>query len=893
MFTLEENYIVSRNLASQGMVLLKNRDNILPFKKGDRVGIIGKEATELVSIGGGSGSVKCEYIRSLEYGLSEKAAEGKLCFDTESITIAASDADYTIKELNRLAVNFDSAIVTLRRYSAEGQDRRIGIEYSINEDTRAYAGETAEQPSDQNYERRYGYYYPSKRELDLFSNIQKSNIKNVILILNFSSITDISFIENFSKIKAVLLAYLPGMEGGTAIADILCGDVNPSGRLVDTIANKLEDYPSSEYFDYNQDYTEYKESIFVGYRYFETYAKEKVLYPFGFGLSYTEFEYSDMKVCVKNGIVSVSVTVKNIGERNGREVVQVYVAAPKGELIKPALELRGFAKTGELLKGQSEKVKVEFKVSDMASFDTNGVTGYPAAYVLEKGKYEIFVGKSIRNLYKCGNYVQAETKPTQQLSLRFGGEVYQNVPTQWNDRITFGNADLYDVANGKTTIESFINTLNVDELIDLAMGQPPSFPCGTGGIGNLKDRGVPNSQTADGPAGIRRSINSTCFPCGTLLASSFDKELQYKMGVAMGFEAYSTGIDIILAPALNIHRNPLCGRNFEYYSEDPLVSGKTAAAIVNGIQSKGVAATIKHFAANNCEYMRRKNDSRVDERALREIYLKGFEIAVKESNPMFVMSSYNKINGVHASANAQLLKGVLRDEWGYGGTVMTDWRNYANLDDEIIAGNNIKMPYGYPEQIALAKESYKNGKLPIWLLRENAKTVLNSIMKLRSFKLHDFGYVHTVNGNKTEISALHTDSISSTKVMESKRGDGVGYLYQLNLDQRAQRTFVCYALNVENEGEYKISASISTNYPQFKIMYYLENNLSAVAECNEAVDRDRWYSVDTKINLKKGRNFLKVVFAAEEDERDFYQGFFATPKEDIKFASLSFEPINK
>lgn len=896
MFDQRENYKISRDLASGGMILLKNEDKTLPLKAQSRVGVVGKECLRLLSGGGGSSRVKCEYVRSLKDGLLEKAAESKLGFYEPSLTVAAETEEYTVELLNRLAENMDTAIVTFRRHSFEGADRKIGKEVPVNEETGAYVGETDDNAEVDDYEVKVGYYYPSKRELDLFSALESSDIDNVVLILNISAIVDISFIEKFKKIKSVLLCYMPGMESGTAIADVLCGDVNPSGRLVDTVAYDIKDWPSTEYFDYDEEKTEYKEGIFVGYRYFETHAKDRVMYPFGYGLSYTEFEFSDPSMSVENGRVKAAVTVKNIGGVPGREVVQIYSAPPAGKLEKPAVELRGFAKTRELASGESETVSVEFALSDMACFDSTGVTGFKAAWVLEQGGYGIFAAKNVRELYSCGTYFQKETEITKQLTLRFDREDYNKADkvAELDCRLPEKPVSLYDVEKGSASLEEFVAQLTSDELIELAMGQPPAFPCGTAGIGNLKKYGVPNSQTADGPAGVRRSINSTCFPCETLIASSWDKELQFAMGKAMGYEAYSTGIDVLLAPGLNIHRNPLCGRSFEYFSEDPLVSGKTAAAIVNGIQSEGLCATVKHFAANNCEFMRRSNNSIVDERTLREIYLKGFEIAVKESRPAYVMSSYNKLNGHHASANAALLRGILREEWGYEGCVMTDWRNCADLDDELIAGNNIKMPYGYPDQIAKAKKAYESGKLSLGVLQENAVWVLRSVMKTRCFIQHDFGFKHKMTDGVLSIPAIETDSISSTRAMQEKREDGVWYLYRLNKDQRGQRTFVNYSVEVSESGDYKISAEISTNFPAFEIWYENSDGKKlAKAICSAAPDQTKWYNIDAAVRLQKGENLLKMVFADEPDREyePLKTGFFPTGENDIRFAGLKIESI--
>lgn len=799
-------------------------------------------------------------------------------FCKESVSLVEEDC-YKIATLNKLAQKIDTAIVTYRRYGTEEKDRIL---------------DGGENP-DEWYEEHVGYFYPSKKELQLFEQLEKSDIQNVVLILNVSSTVDFSFIEKFPKIKSVLLTYLPGLEGGTAIADVLCGDVNPSGRLVDTIAYRYEDYPSSENFNSHERYTEYKEGIYVGYRYFETFAKEKVLYPFGYGLSYTEFEFINPSLEICGEKIKASVTIKNTGCVFGREVVQLYVKAPENQLPKPVIELKGFAKTKGLAPGETEKITITFDKKEMASFDDAGITGFPSAWVMEMGNYSVYVGKHIRDLYLCGEYVQEETVVTEQLSARFRGERYEDTCSLLTE--DFGNDKgylLHDVSEGKITMEEFVGQLTVDEMISLASCQPPAFPQGTGGIGNLKSKGIPNPQTADGPAGIRRSVNTTCFPCGTLLATSWDTELQYAMGSVLGEEGYCTEVDIILAPAMNIHRNPLCGRNFEYLSEDPVVTGKTAAAIVRGIQSEGMCATIKHFAVNNCEYNRKVNDSIVDERTLREIYLRGFQIAIKDSNPAFVMTSYNRLNGKNTSVHAQLLNGVLRDEWKYEGAVMTDWRNYADLDDEIIAGNNVKMPFGYPDQIEKARNSFAVGKLTLAQLQRNSYYVLKAIMKTRSFQQKDFGKKHVMTEQTLKISAIDAECMSGTMVRQAVREDGKEYLYHLNIDVRAQRTYVDYKIVVNEAGNYKVSAEFSTDCPEFEIWYMNKRNeCLGVAKCDMAKKPDIWYMTTTSVLLKKGENTLRVVFVQEPDKtyelRQNWDLMYVDLDEDIKLVELTIE----
>jgi beta-glucosidase len=268
----------------------------------------------------------------------------------------------------------------------------------------------------------------------------------------------------------------------------------------------------------------------------------------------------------------------------------------------------------------------------------------------------------------------------------------------------------------------------------MTMGRPPAIVRGTGGIGDVFERKIPSPQTADGPAGVRSVEPTHCFPCATLLACSWDVEMVFNVGAAIAKDALAMGVDILLAPGLNIHRNPSCGRNFEYYSEDPLLSGKIAAAYVRGVQSKGIGATIKHFALNNKEENRYESNSIVGERALREIYLKGFEIAIKESNPWCVMTSYNLINGVRASMNEKLIRGVLRGEWGYDGMIMTDWRVHSHLWQEIKAGSNVKMPFGYPEEIQMTKNAYAKGIITREMLEESAKYVLKTVLKTKRFR---------------------------------------------------------------------------------------------------------------------------------------------------------------
>lgn len=873
MFDLTDNYKISRALAREGMVLLKNEGGILPLDHTRPVGILGQECLNFIHGGGGAAHVYCEYVRTLPEGLYEKEQQGKLTLCHRSIEQV--QAAYSAEQLNALAKEMEIALVTYQRDASEGYDRLL----TTTEETRAnvYAGEAVAGASTVTHDITAGYEITA-RERAFFDAIEQSALQSVVLILNISDNVDLSFIEEYKKIKAVLLVYLPGMEAGCAIADVLCGDTNPCGKLADTIARRYEDYPTAENFGKEPFRTEYKEGIFVGYRYFETFAPEKVLYPFGFGLSYTTFERSELRFTCRAEMVTVTVTVTNTGDRAGKEILQVYSAAPKGKLPQPKLELRGFAKTKLLQPQESQQLTVTFPLRAMASFGEGG-------WMLEQGDHLIYLGSSVRELTHCGTVTLWEDALLEPAPHRFGGEGYTRSYPDWTkNELNDQGFTLFDVAEDRCSLEDFICQLSAEELVQLAQGAPCSFPLGTAGVGDLPKRGVPNPQTADGPAGIRRSVNATCFPCGTLVACSWDTELQLAMGKAIGNEGVSTDVDILLAPAQNIHRDPRCGRNFEYLSEDPLLSGKTAAALVRGVQSEGMAATVKHFAANNCELNRKKNDSIVDERALREIYLRSFEISIKESNPIFVMSSYNLINGVHTCANAPLLLGVLRDEWGYEGAVMTDWRTGVALTDELQAGNNIKMPFGYFDEGERALKAYQDGALSLQTLRDNAYWVLKAVMQTKRFADRNFGALHRL-GNTTELLATQACGISNTRVMQHLDE----YLYRLYVDRRRQRTYLLYRLDSPDETTYTLSVSLSTDTPKAQLWIEAEGQPRSVINCTPCTDPQEIYTLSTQITLPKGESLLKVIIAMEPQKDYPLEESYELPTEDMKLRKFVFK----
>ena len=719
-----KNHIqLSREAACEGTVLLKNNNNILPLNKGARIAIFGIAQIDYIKGGGGSGIVYSEYTRNIYEGLklktdieifdplslyyescvSDAIKNGELDGRITSVALKKGFLKGNITEpkipedLLEGAKKFaDTAIITICRYSAEYFDR-----YADGSDP---------------------YFELSAEEKTMVETVC-DNFDKVVVLLNTGAMIDTSWFASNDKIDSALMIWQGGMEGGLAAVDVLVGDVTPSGKLVDTCAKDFMDYPSSEGFHESVDYVKYTEDIFVGYRYFETIPgmKERVVYPFGFGLSYTSFEISNATAHTNGEKIIVSANVKNTGAYSGKEVVQVYYGAPKGKLTKASRELCAFAKTKLLSPGESETLVMSFNIEDMKSYDDTGAIE-KSAYVMEAGEYKIYVGNSVRDAKEIEfKYFLDADKIVKRLTeyctpkklgkrLTASGE-YIDVPDtdyipktfksdyKCEKKIPVGDDPkfmLIDVAEGRISLDDFIAQLTDDEMWRLLVGQKNTGVAITDGMGNLAKYGIPTPMTADGPAGIRirpmTGVSTTAFPVETMLACSWNLDLVERIGIAAALEAKENNMSMWLAPALNIHRSPLCGRNFEYFSEDPYVSGKMAAAIIRGTQSQKIAGTAKHFACNNKETNRKESDSILSERALREIYLKGFEICIKESEPKLVMTCYNRINGIRGAEHDELITGILRGEWGFKGLVTTDWHNLGLRAPEIKAGNDIHMP---------------------------------------------------------------------------------------------------------------------------------------------------------------------------------------------------------
>lgn len=785
-----------RKAAAEGAVLLKNENHTLPLKKDEMISVFGRCQFDTYRSGTGSGgAVNVPYAVNIMEGMR-------------------GSGDFTINE---------EVVKIYEEWLQENPfDNGGGVwagepwnqkEMVISEEVAKTAaakskkalyiiGRTAGE--DKDYANEAGSYLLTEEELENLS-VLTSCFDQVAVLMNVSNIIDMSWVNDPAykgHITAVLYIWQGGMETGNAVADVLSGKVSPSGKLTDTIAKALSDYPAADNFG-DEKQNIYAEDIYVGYRYFETFCPEKVLYPFGYGLSYTTFE-TRVKGAVSDAeTITITAEVKNNGGCKGKEVVQVYVHAPQGTLGKPARELKAFAKTKELVPGETEELTFLVPVKSLASYDDSGVTGQKSCYVLEPGAYEFYVGDSVRATEKadidgkgayevkqltiiekltealapvvsfdrlkpgaCGEDGIYETgkEAAPQRTVKLGERIHANLPEALEITGDQG-IRLSDVAEGHATLDAFIAQLQKEELATIVRGEGMSSPKVTPGtasaFGGVSDAlhayGIPVACCSDGPSGIRMEggWKATQLPIGTLLACSFNLPMMEELYEMEGKELVSNEIDTLLGPGINIHRHPLNGRNFEYYSEDPFVTGTFAAAAVRGIKKGGSTATVKHFAANNQEKARHTVDAVVSERALREIYLKGFEIAVKEGGAVSIMTSYNPINGHWSASNYDLNTTVLRGEWGFDGIVMTDW--WASMNDPIEGGeqsrqmtsamvraqNDLYMVINNngAEINAMqddSVEALENGKLTVGELQRSAKNIckfiVNALVMTRPLK---------------------------------------------------------------------------------------------------------------------------------------------------------------
>ena len=717
--TLDWNEYVksARQVISEGCVLLEN-NGVLPLKQGTKVSVFGRIALDYYKSGTGSGGmVNVSKVYTIIDGLKESGVVElnedllKIYTDWEEENPFNEGRGWGTEPWSQEEMPLSDEVA---KAAAEASDVAVVV-----------IGRTAGEDKDSSDTK--GAYRLSELEENMLAKVRK-NFDKVVVLLNIGQLMDLGFIDTY-KPEGVMIVWQGGMIGGLGTADVLVGKVAPSGKLTDTAAYNISDYPSNDCFG-DPKQAIYKEDIFVGYRYFETFARDKVRYPFGYGLSYTTFEFtgSNMTVDLDAKVVTVKSTVKNTGAVSGKQVMQVYVSAPQGKLGKAVRVLGGFAKTKVLASGESQELVVTVPFDRFASYDDKGVTAFPESFLLEQGKYEVYAGDDVRSASIVSEFTLSEDMLITKLKEAFkpveayermvatsdGGEIkvsyepvalktiderekrLQNIPAEIP--VTNEEVSLKQVMNGEKTIDQFIASLSDEDLACIVRGEGMGSSLVTAGTASafggvsksLIGKGIPSLCCDDGPSGMRLDSGMKAFslPSGAMVASTFNPDIVCEMYAFTGLEMINNNVDVLLGPGMNIHRHPLNGRNFEYFSEDPLVTGVMGSAMMKGLKSRGVSGCAKHFCANNQETGRHTVDSVVSERALREIYLKGFEIGVKDGYCDAIMTTYGQANGVWTAGNYDLNTEILRNEWGFKGVVMTDWWASVNERGEEPSKNN-------------------------------------------------------------------------------------------------------------------------------------------------------------------------------------------------------------
>ena len=828
---------IARKIAEESIVLLKNADHILPLKEKKEIAFFGRTQIGTLYSGNGSGGAniagcgtileECEkrgikpeslLKEFYEYKASAEQVTEEDEFDWTKVSeMVNSGIMYEIFGKYKAPLDEYDVPETLIFQAAEKTDTAIFV---IGRNS---GGEECDRhlPED---------YYLTRSEESLLKDIC-THFANVVIVLNVNGLIDLSWMKKYASIKSLLFIGIPGEEGASALAGILTGEINPSGKLAVTIAEHYEDYPSADHFSWDKEHLEnildyesyglsseengstgftkspvtvYWEDIYTGYRYFDTFGKQ-VLYPFGYGLSYTAFAISDALVKKQNGGILVTADVKNIGEMSGKEVIQIYLSKvyPAEGVERPYQELKGFEKTSDLAPGEKEQVKIWIPWRELAVYDEER-----AAWVIESGDYLLKMGNSSRDTFvkglicvektilaeqctNCLNITECNNGKIEFLTQKENDAEMASVLniTEQNKDVSGQNIifvtpeDVHDVQEnrkcGKETISKAETTvserekernlaeLSIKELAALCVGYGPgtpfaavgdrsdpstifddegkpmttnSHPTGYPGYVSpaIEEKGIKSVFYKDGPAGI----GGVAWPTEMLIACSFDKKLWQMFGDAGGKECEEQQVNVWLAPAVNLHRNPLCGRNFEYFSEDPYLTGVCACEITKGVQnSRPVIVCPKHFAANEQETFRRGNagknvdavDSILTERALREQYLKPFEMLVKDAGIACIMTSFNKINGSFSGGSHDLCTHILREEWGFEGAVVTDWGDMDMVvdgADAVAAGNDIVMPGG-PPVIRQILKGYEEGRVTREELEQAVRHLLIMIKRIR------------------------------------------------------------------------------------------------------------------------------------------------------------------
>lgn len=711
---------IAKQIESEGIVLLKNEDDVLPLGS-RKVNVFGAASCSIAFAGAaGSGAVRSSDAVDFYDALTNAGIE-------YNKDLYNAYAGYTGTKFDLGIISY--IITVLKQFFGGGQSEvPIGrIRDSVFEKAREYSqtaviviGRVGTEMKDMSIES----LNLTADEAKMIDKVCKG-FSDVIVVFNISNIMDMSWLEDYDSIKAAMVMWLPGEVGTDSVGKVLTGEVNPSGKLVDTVAYDIEDHPASEnfgnymykgVFGIPKYFVNYREGIYVGYRYFETFAPEKVQYPFGFGLSYTDFDWEVADSSANDKEISAKVTVTNTGSVAGKDVVQLYFSAPyyEGGIEKSAIELAAYGKTKLLAPGESETLEISFATEDMASYDSVN----EEAWVLDEGEYKIHIAHDIKTFEESFVYT-AKEKVVYKTDNNSGNEIrnlfehaegdltylsrsdvkgtYPTPPTNYKAPESVINSDkhpdptkegtapktgvkyadgvitLQDVAKNESLWDKFLDQFTVDEMISLITD------CGYETTG-LKRLGVPATSDNDGPScikgsgGLLYSDSGLAYPVATALACTWNDALAEDFGEIIGEEGNQLGTHVWYAPGCNLHRSPQGGRNNEYYSEDPLISGRMSAAVTKGVQSKDIVVTVKHFAANEQETNRQSNGlyTWLSEQSLRELYLEPFEISVKYGGAKGIMSAYNRIGAEWCGGSKPLITSLLREEWGFDGFVITD-----------------------------------------------------------------------------------------------------------------------------------------------------------------------------------------------------------------------------
>jgi beta-glucosidase len=882
----------AKEVAAEGAVLLKNENQTLPIKFNEKVAVFGRIQNSYYKSGTGSGGlVNVDYVVSILDGLRNS---GQVKVDEHLADIyqqwvndhpfekgagwgqepwSQVEMEISDEVVSKAASENDVAIVIIGRTAGEDQDAR-------NES---------------------GSYLLTELEEKLIEQVS-NHFPRCAVVLNVGNIIDMKWVEKH-QVPAVMYVWQGGMEGGNAVADVLTGKVNPCGKLSNTISIDLDDVFSTRNFG-RKDYNFYQEDIYVGYRYFETFAQDRVLYPFGFGLSYSSFSIETVSTQFDGSHINIKISVTNTGSIAGKEVVQLYFGAPMGVLGKSLKSLVAFKKTKNIEPNQSDVLSFSIDIKEMASYDDSGATGHPFSFVLEAGEYLIHMGNSVRHtkevmrvelkdliVVETLESAMAPVTPFQRIKPVFeDGKIslgYEDVPQRsydLNRRIADRRPvnlpytgdqgyKLADVAENKVTLDAFVAQFSDEDLACIVRGEGMSSPKVTPGtasaFGGVTDSllnfGLPIASCADGPSGIRMDSGAiaTSLPNGTCMACTWNSEMIEQLYQMEGRELIKNNIDFLLGPGINIHRNPLNGRNFEYFSEDPYLTGSMAVAQSKGMHAVGASGTLKHFTANNQETARHDIDCIISERALREIYLKGYEMAVKQANARSIMTSYSAINGIWAASNYDLNTTILREQWGFNGFVMTDW--WAKLNDEgepatirntkamVRAQNDVYMVVENALNNSTkdnTSESLAKGLLMRGELQRSAKNICNVLLQSHSFR-------RLLRGEQilTQSSSAFNQTQSTLTKIEANTEimlDGV--------DTSAGNE-KSWELDVVNGGEYTLAFTVMSNLnplAQLPINVLINDQFSSTFVFNGT--DGQFTTREKQLSLTSGAQKLTFVF---------------------------------